>query len=84
LASLLSFFIMLALKRGAVMTSLEKRIERLAGRASRDAWLYLQDLRHHPEFPELLAHLEQIEGTLLQTHIEQALRRFPIPHPKKN
>lgn len=58
----------------------EKRIARLCGRASREAWIELQRLKTHPRFDELLAHLEAVDGTLHDTDIEQAVRRIVDEH----
>lgn len=62
------------------MTDAEKRIARLCGRASREAWIELQRLKTHPRFDELLAHLETVDGTLHDTDIEQAVRRIVDMH----
>ena len=58
--------------------SLDERIATLSARASYGAWTYLQRLRNHPKLPELLASLEQLDGTLAETDIEQAFRRLMV------
>lgn len=58
------------------MTSREKRLAKLSGRMSREAWLRLQTVREHPHLTELLSDLEKVEGTLNVKHIQLALRQF--------
>jgi hypothetical protein len=65
------------------MTSLEKRMAKLSGRTSREAWLRLQKARQHPKFAELLAELETIDGAVGAADIQRALRRFLSQHPGK-
>jgi hypothetical protein len=62
------------------MPSVEKRLARLSGRTSRDAWLELQRLKQHANFYELLVHLEKKEGTLLVRDVERAVKRFLNNH----
>lgn len=65
------------------MTNLEKRLAKLSGRTSREAWLRLQKARQHPRFAELLAELEAIDGTVGVAEIQRAIRRFFSQHPGK-
>ncbi|MGQ0525460.1 MAG: hypothetical protein ACT4P8_17575 [Betaproteobacteria bacterium] len=58
------------------MTSLEKRLAKLSGRMSREAWLKLRTVRQHPHLTELLSNLEKVDGTLSIDHIQRALRQF--------
>ena len=64
------------------MTSLEKRMAKLSGRMSHDAWLKLQKARQHPRFPDMLADLEKIDGSLNAEDIQRALHQF-LSHGKK-
>ena len=57
------------------MVSPEDLFMRVCGRASYDAWEYLKKLRSHPNFPDLLRHLDELRGTLLKTHVEQTFQR---------
>lgn len=65
------------------MTSLEKRLARLSGRITHDAWLKLQEVRQHPKFADLLADLEEIDGSLNAGDIRRALRQFLSRTEKK-
>ncbi|HEX6004498.1 MAG TPA: hypothetical protein VFZ14_10945 [Burkholderiales bacterium] len=58
------------------MTTADERLARLSGRTSREAWLRLQRMRDHPELTAVLGYLELIEGMVLDSHVEQAVRRF--------
>lgn len=58
------------------MATVQTRLARLSGRTSREAWLQLKQMRHHPNFPVLLAHLEAKKGSVLDSDVEQAARRF--------
>jgi hypothetical protein len=51
----------------------ENRVLKLCGRATLGAWADLHQLLDHPKFPELLVHLEKVDGTLVETDIEEAL-----------
>lgn len=62
------------------MPTAQRKLARLSGRASREAWLQLQRMRHHPNFPRLLAHLETLDGTVLDSDVEQAAQRFLDSH----
>lgn len=53
-----------------------KGLTELIGRTSREAWLLLQTLRHHPEFSSLLAHLEAKSGTIVDSDVVRAAQRF--------
>lgn len=46
------------------------------GRTSREAWLLLQTLRHHPRFSTLLAYLQSKSGTIVDADVVQAAQRF--------
>ena len=48
----------------------------LAGRTSRDAWLQLQRMRHHPNFHALVAHLETLHGEILGWHVDDAAQKI--------
>ena len=63
------------------MSDFDDRVEALSERISASAALYIQRLRDHPKFAELLAELEKLEGTIVETDIDQTLRRFLIQHP---
>lgn len=67
---------MVRYKEEAVMSTAQKKLERLSGRTSREAWLQLQRMRHHPNFAALLAHLETIKGTVRNSDVERAAQRF--------
>jgi hypothetical protein len=54
----------------------QKKLTRLCGRTSQTAWSTLQQLRDHPGFDQLLAHLEKVDGTLHVTDIGRALRHI--------
>ena len=58
------------------MPSAQKKLARLCGRASQTAWSTLQQLRDHPGFYQLLAHLEKVDGTLHVTDINRALKHI--------
>jgi hypothetical protein len=60
---------------------LDERINALCGRLSRSAWVYLQQLRNHLKFDQLLAEIEQLDGKLIETDIKQVFMRFSIQHP---
>ena len=60
------------------MSDFDDRISALSGRLSREAWLYIDRLREHPKFPELLAEIETLKGGLVATDVEQAFRRISI------
>ncbi len=60
------------------MSDLDDRISALVGRVSREAGLYIDRLREHPRFPELLAEIETLQRALIETDIEQAFRRISI------
>ena len=53
----------------------------MSERISASAALYIQRcrLRNHPKFAELLAELEKLEGTIVETDIDQTLRRSKTP-----
>ena len=52
----------------------QTKLARLSGRTSQTAWSTLRQLRDHPRFDQLLAHLEHVDGTLHVTDIGRALR----------
>jgi hypothetical protein len=60
------------------MTSgnIEKRIAKLSGRTSSEAWTQLKRMRHHPRFEELLKHLEGTDGSVSLADVEDPARRF--------
>ena len=58
------------------VTSIEERIAKLSGRCTHGAWINLQRMRHHPNFPGLLSHLEMLEGAVTQDDVEEAAMRF--------
>lgn len=62
------------------MPSVEKRLARLSGRTSREAWIELQRLKQHANFYELLEHLEKKDGALLIRDVERAVKRFLNAH----
>jgi len=66
------------------MTGVEKRMANLSARASHEAWLQIQRLRHHPKFEKLLAQLEKVDGTLRGPDVEKAARRFLDGHEDRN
>lgn len=63
----------------------QERLARLSGRTSREAWLQLQQIRHHRNFPALLAYLEGKKGTVLGSDVAHAAQRFldQKPAPKE-
>lgn len=58
------------------MANIEERLAMLSGRVSKEAWTQLYRLRHHPKFASLLSALEQIPGTIIPAHVEQAAQNF--------
>jgi len=60
------------------MLDFDDRVSALAGRLSREAWLYIDRLRDHPRFSEFLAEIETLQGTLIGTDVDQAFRRISI------
>jgi len=54
----------------------DNKMARLIGRTSREAWLQLQRMRHHPNFHVLLAHLETVQGQISGLHVDEAAQRF--------
>jgi hypothetical protein len=61
----------------------ENKLESLVGRTSRDAWLQLQRMRHHPHFHALIAHLHTLQGEILGWHVDEAAQRILDPYDKK-
>jgi hypothetical protein len=64
------------------MADFDDRLAALSGRISRSAWLYLQRLSDHPKISELLSELEALNGSLIETDIDQAFRRLLIQQPQ--
>lgn len=62
------------------MTDIDKRLSILSGRTSREAWLQLQRMRHHPNVGALLAYLEQVGGAIRDADVHEAMRRFLDDH----
>ncbi|HEX6003924.1 MAG TPA: RNA-binding protein [Burkholderiales bacterium] len=60
-------------------TGLESRLGALVGRASREAFDYLQRLRDHPKLADLVAKLEMIEGELHEADIDRVLHLLLPP-----
>ena len=58
------------------MPTEDKKMARLIGRTSREAWLQLQRMRHHPNFHALIAHLETVQGEIFGRHVDEAAQRF--------
>ena len=58
------------------MPTAQKKLARLCGRTSQTAWSTLQQLRDHPGFYQLLAHLEKVDGTLHVTDIARVLKHI--------
>jgi hypothetical protein len=58
------------------MTNLEKRLARLSGRVTHEAWNQLLKSLNHPRFPEILSDLERVDGTLDVNQIQHSLARF--------
>lgn len=58
------------------MPTAQKKLARLSGRTSQTAWSTLRQLRDHPRFDQLLAHLENVDGTLHVTDIARALQHI--------
>jgi hypothetical protein len=54
----------------------DTKLSRLIGRTSRDAWLQLQRMRHHPNFHALVAHLETLQGEILGWHVDEAAQKI--------
>ena len=66
------------------MTSLDERIAMLSGRTNREAWVQLQRVRHHPNFADLLEHLERLDGQVRETDVDHAARLFLDNYDDKN
>ena len=66
------------------MADLNDRVEALNARMTRSASLYIQKLRNHPQFAELLAEVEKLDGTIFETDVDQAFLRFSIQHPPQS
>ncbi|HEX6008302.1 MAG TPA: hypothetical protein VFY80_10075, partial [Burkholderiales bacterium] len=58
------------------MSDLQDRLVVLSGRSNREAWLQLQRYSDHPNFDQLLRHLERVEGALREQDIEHAVRLY--------
>lgn len=56
------------------MTTPEKRLARLSGRTSREAWAELQRRKSEPRLDKILAHLERVDGTLRLSDVERAVQ----------
>ncbi len=54
----------------------ENKLARLVGRTSRDAWLQLQRMRHHPHFHALITHLETLQGEIQGWHVDDAAHKI--------
>ena len=54
------------------MTSYQERLRILETRCSGFAAELLRDLQGHPQFPNLVSKLEQIDGTLYRVDVERA------------
>jgi hypothetical protein len=63
------------------MVTEEERAQALSARCSVSAWNYLQSVRSHPQFANLLNVLDASKGMLLEFDIEQAFRSVQIQHP---
>lgn len=76
---------MLAMRQedGTKTPKSQKRLARLSGRTSREAWQHLQQIRHHPNFATLLDYLEKKRGTVLDSDVARAAQRFLVK-PAKN
>lgn len=57
---------------------------RLADKISYAGATYLRGLQDHPRIAELLAHIETLDGLLLEIDVQQAVRRFLVQHPDKS
>ena len=57
-----------------VVEIFDERFARVCGRSSREAWLYLRQLRDHPNFNDVITRLGARGGTLHPTDIDEALR----------
>ena len=55
------------------MPNPEKKLARLAGRTSREAWAELQRRKNEPRFDQILAHLESVDGTLHLSDVRHAV-----------
>jgi len=76
---------MLAMRQDEIKIRIsQKRLARLSGRTSREAWQQLQQVMDHPNFPALLAYLEGKPGTVLDADVAHGAQRFLVkPAPKE-
>jgi hypothetical protein len=65
------------------MEKKENRVDALAVRCTRSAWLFLSKFHEHPRFPEFLDRLTATTGPLLESDVEQLFREVLIQRPKK-
>jgi hypothetical protein len=65
------------------MPKKDSELARLIGRTSRDAWLQLQRMRHHPNFHALVAHLETFQGEITGWHVDEASQRILDPYDQE-
>ena len=66
------------------MPTVEEKLAGLIGRTSRDAWLQLRRMRHHPHFLALIEHLETLQGEILGWHVDEAAQRILDPYDRDN
>ena len=65
------------------MEKREIRVDALAVRCTRSAWLFVCKFQEHPRFPEFLDRLTATTGRLLESDVEQLFREVLIQNPNK-